>query len=58
MIEAIAFGFLLDSKRLSQRGRAWAGFIVWAVVQAGALLWLGIEYGKFGTRTLGLDYQE
>ncbi|WVQ85762.1 hypothetical protein IAT38_007929 [Cryptococcus sp. DSM 104549] len=48
--------FLLDNKRISHRRRGWLAFGLWAVPQAGCLIWTGINYGKFGGKTLTLDY--
>jgi hypothetical protein len=52
----IAYGRLLDSKRWSQRKRAWIAFAFWVIPQAACIIWIGIEYSKFGTAKAALDY--
>ncbi|KAH9905488.1 membrane protein [Xylariomycetidae sp. FL2044] len=56
VVLVIFYGQFLDSKRWPQKSRAWIGFAIWAVLQAGGLIWIGIEYGKFGADTVALDY--
>ena len=53
----VAYGRLLDWKRWSQRQRAWMAFIIWLIPQVACFIWIGIEYGKFGTSKAALDYQ-
>lgn len=53
----IAFGQVLDSKRWSQRQRAWTAFLCWVIPQCGCFIWIGIEYSKFGQSTTTLDYK-
>lgn len=52
----IAFGKLLDSQRWSQVSRGWLAFAMWVIPQAGAFIWIGIEYSKFGDDQVALDY--
>jgi hypothetical protein len=52
----IAYGRLLDQKRWSQTARAWIGFSIWVIPQAGCFIWLGIEYSKYGAKKVALDY--
>lgn len=54
----LAYGRLLDCRRLSQARRAWIAFALWAVPQALCFVWIGIEYGKFGKGKHALDYAE
>ncbi|ROW07375.1 hypothetical protein VMCG_03782 [Cytospora schulzeri] len=53
----VAYGQMLDMRRWSQAARAWLAFILWLVPQICCLIWIGIEYSKFGTKEgQGLDY--
>ncbi|OWP00206.1 membrane protein [Marssonina coronariae] len=52
----VAYGRVLDWKRWSQARRAWIAFALWLTPQAGCFMWIGIEYGKFGTGETSLDY--
>lgn len=57
IIMVMAYGQMLDMKRWSQAARAWLAFMLWLVPQIGCLIWIGIEYSKFGTEEgQGLDY--
>ncbi|KAF2171625.1 hypothetical protein M409DRAFT_63263 [Zasmidium cellare ATCC 36951] len=53
----IAYGKLLDTKRWSRGRRAWISFLCWLVPQIACFIWIGIEYGKCGQRTVALDYK-
>lgn len=53
----IAYGKLLDRKAWSQPLRAKIGFLLWLVPQFASLIWIGVEYSKFGIAKTGLDYQ-
>lgn len=50
------YGKLLDMKIWSQKQRAWFAFFTWVVPQMGCFIWIGIEYGKYGTHKTTLDY--
>ncbi|WWC58971.1 uncharacterized protein I303_101516 [Kwoniella dejecticola CBS 10117] len=51
------FGRLIDSKRWSQKTRAWIGFAFWAVPQAAVFVWTAILYAQFEKNNLkGIDY--
>jgi hypothetical protein len=53
----LAYGKMLDAKRWSQSARAWTSFVLWVVPQTACLIWVGIEYAKFGrSGGTGLDY--
>jgi hypothetical protein len=52
----IAFGKLLDFQRWSKLRRGWLAFAIWVIPQAGAFIWIGIEYSKFGQSQATLDY--
>ncbi|CAK3917287.1 major facilitator superfamily transporter [Lecanosticta acicola] len=54
----IAYGRLLDLKRLSLRRRAWIAFLLWLLPQIASFIWIGIEYRNFGQETYALDYLE
>ncbi|KAF9881471.1 major facilitator superfamily transporter [Colletotrichum karsti] len=53
----IAYGKLLDTARWSQSRRAWISFAMWSIPQAACFVWIGIEYGKFGSSKPALDYE-
>jgi hypothetical protein len=53
----IAYGKLLDMKRWSQPRRAWTAFVVWLIPQVACVIWMGVEYSKFGTGKAALDYE-
>jgi len=53
----VVFGKLLDTRWCAQRRRAWVGFMAWLVIQAGCLIWVGIEYSRYGPK-VALDYKE
>ncbi|KFZ01411.1 hypothetical protein V500_00784 [Pseudogymnoascus sp. VKM F-4518 (FW-2643)] len=52
----IAYGKLLDMRRWSQINRAWLAFAIWVIPQAGCLIWIGIEYSKYGATKTAFDY--
>lgn len=52
----IAYGKLLDMRRWSQINRAWLAFAIWVIPQAGCLIWIGIEYSKYGDTKTAFDY--
>ena len=52
----LGYGRLLDQSRWSQKFRAWMGFSIWLIPQAGCFIWLGIEYHKYGRQKVALDY--
>ncbi|CAG8040006.1 unnamed protein product [Penicillium salamii] len=54
----IAYGRLLDLTRWSQPKRAWIAFALWVIPQTACFIWIGIQYSKFGSATLGLDYEQ
>ncbi|PSR77499.1 membrane protein [Coniella lustricola] len=56
IIMVVAYGRLLDAKRWSQGQRAWLAFLLWVVPQVACMIWIGVEYHKFGTATTALDY--
>jgi hypothetical protein len=58
IITTALFGILLDSRRFSQRKRAWMCFLCWIVPQAASFIWIGINMGWFGDRakSLRLDF--
>ncbi|KAK1962207.1 major facilitator superfamily transporter [Colletotrichum sublineola] len=59
IVMVLAYGKLLDRARWSQAKRAWISFILWAIPQAAAFIWIGIEYSKFGSGKSknALDYE-
>ncbi|KAF5603383.1 major facilitator superfamily transporter [Fusarium pseudocircinatum] len=48
IIEVVAFGKLPDRTRWSQIKRAWISFACWFLPQAACIIWIGVEYAKFG----------
>lgn len=56
IVMVVAYGHMLDMKRWSQAHRAWVAFALWVVPQIGCFIWVGIQYHKFGTATVSLDY--
>lgn len=57
IVMVMAYGRMLDMRSWTQAARAWLAFGLWVVPQIGCLIWIGIEYSKFGTSEgQGLDY--
>lgn len=56
IVLVLLYGRLLDNKRWSTVQRAWLSFLLWAVPQAGCLVWIGVEYATFQDATVALDY--
>lgn len=56
IVAVLIYGRVLDYTRLSQRTRAWIAFLLWAIPQCAAFIWIGIEYSKFGKSKAALDY--
>lgn len=44
-------------KRWSRGRRAWIAFLFWVIPQIACFIWIGIEYGRYGQRTVALDYE-
>lgn len=57
IVMVILYGRLLDTKRWTQSQRAWIAFSMWVVPQAACMIWIGINYARFGTATAALDYE-
>jgi hypothetical protein len=59
LVTVLLYGLMLDSKRFTQRQKAWMAFFGWLIPQAGCFIWTGILYGQWGQRTPyhAYDYQ-
>ncbi|WWC64898.1 uncharacterized protein I303_107512 [Kwoniella dejecticola CBS 10117] len=56
IVMVMIYGMMLDNKKMTQRKKAWIALGLWAIPQAACLIWTGIEYGKFGSKDVALDY--
>ncbi|CAA9959598.1 hypothetical protein P3342_004843 [Pyrenophora teres f. teres] len=51
----LSFGKLLDTKRISQKRKAWIAFLIWLIPQSACFIWVALEYHYRGKKT-ALDY--
>jgi hypothetical protein len=59
IVTLLAFGALLDYSKWSQKTRAWISLGVWAIPQAAALIWTGVNYHRLSLvdGTIAYDYK-